>query len=377
MIIDKIYKILLWVYPLILLWVPEELFIINRVLGAAFLALYFLRVGLSAKFPDNRYFKFGLFFFLVIAVSLMVNNAFNFINVNIAVKYVTPLIVVSYAYQFLKASFFRKIFKVYFWVFLGIWLARMVQFRFPVTQVMTMRDELWWGKAVVFGFLYAAFYFGYALVNPEFLSKKKIYKYAFIIPLFLIGGRSLLLGATGCVLIFLMSDMGFRLKRIKWFFYSSIIVALTFSLFIFNYIKDNAFISYVLGSQRSLRKESEDLTLESFSSGRTNIWEVYLDGFSMDQLLFGYGGVYEKSGYSLHNDFLEMFFYYGILAFIGYLVFFYKVYFKVTLASSNYMLFGLYAFIQIQMLFNPFTATMSTIYFLLIFIWINKVDVKV
>ena len=176
MIIDKIYKVLLWVYPLILLWVPKEYFIINRVLGIAFLALYFFRVGLSAKFPDNKYFKFGLFFFSIITISLILNNSFNLINVNIAVKYVTPLIVVSYAYQFLKASFFQKIFKVYFWVFLGIWLVRMAQFSFPVTQIMALRDQLWWDKAVIFGFLYAAFYFGYALVAPEFLAKKKIYK---------------------------------------------------------------------------------------------------------------------------------------------------------------------------------------------------------
>ena len=377
MIIDKIYRILLWVYPLILLWVPEELFILNRLLGVAFLALYFLRVGLSAKFPDNKYFKFGLFFFAIITISLILNNSFNLINVNIAVKYVTPLIVVSYAYQFLKASFFRKIFKVYFWIFLGIWLVRMIQFSFPITQIMTLRDDLWWEKAVIFGFLYAAFYFGYALVNSEFLSKKKIYKYIFLIPLFFIGSRSLLLGATSCGLIFLMSDLGFRLKRVKWFFYTSITVAVTFSLFIFNYIKDNAFISYVLGSQRSLRKQNEELTLESFSSGRTSTWEIYLDGLSFEQVLFGYGGVYEKAGVSLHNDFLEMFFYYGILAFIGYLIFFYRIYFKVAFSSLSYMFFALFAFIQIQMLFNPFASTMSTLYFLLIFIWINKTYAKV
>lgn len=377
MIIDKIYLILIWVYPLILLWVPEEFFIINKFIGGAFIVLYLLRAGLSAKFPDNKYFMFGLFFFAITAVSLIINNSFNLNNVNTAAKYVVPIIVASYAYQFLKASFFRKIFKVYFWIFLGIWLVRMIQFSFPLDQIMILRDDIWWEKSVIFGFLYSAFYFGYSLVNSEFLSKKKIYKYVFIIPLFFIGSRSLLLGATTCVLIFLMSDLGFRLNIIKSFFLTSITVAVTYSLFIFNYIKNNEFISYVLGSQRSLSRESQDLTLESFSSGRTNILEDYFDGFSINQLLFGYGGVFENSGYSLHNDFLEIFFYYGLLAFIGYLIFFYRIYFKLSFSSLSYMLFALFTFILIQAFFNPFASTMSALYFLLIFIWINKTYAKV
>lgn len=377
MIIDKLYKILLWVYPLILLWIPVGFFIINKVLGVAFLVLFFVRVGFKANLPENKYFRFALFFFLVISLSLLLNNSFNLINVNIAVKYVTPLIVVAYAFQFLNASFFIKLFKVYFWIFFGIWLVRMIQFNFPLTEVMSIRDQLWWDKAVIFGFLYAAFYFGYAMLSPKFLSKKRFYKYIFLMPLFFIGSRSLLIGAASCILVFLLSDIGIKLKRIRVLFYTMVVTGVTFSLFIFNYIRDNAFISYVLGSQRSLKRKSEDLTLDSFSSGRTNVWEIYLDGFSMDQLLFGYGGVYEKSGYSLHNDFLEMFFYYGILAFVGYLIFFYKIYLKVSLESVNYMFFALFTFIQIQMLFNPFASTMSTLYFLLIFVWINKVYAKV
>lgn len=377
MIIDKGYKVLIWIYPLVLLWIPEDYFIINRLLGVAFLALYFLRVGLSIKYPNNRYFKFALFFFGVISLSLILNNSFNLINVNIAVKYITPLVVVAYAHQFLKFPFFRSLFKVYFWLFLGIWFIRMVQFNLPFTRVMVIRDELWWGKAVVFGFLYGAFYFGYALLKPRFLSKNKWYKYLFLIPLFFIGSRSLLLGGVSCFLVFVLSDLGIGLKKIRIFFYTSIILGISLSLFIFNYIRDNAFISYVLGSQRSLKRGGEELTLDSFSSGRTSVWEIYLEGATVEEFLFGYGGVYEKAGVSLHNDFLEMFFYYGILAFLGYLFFVYKVYLRASLKSSNYVFFSLFAFILIQMLFNPFASTMSTLYFLLIFVWLNKTHAKV
>ncbi len=376
MIIDKVYKIILWIYPLVLLWVPEELFVINRVLGVSLLGLYFIRIVLSPTKPDNIYVKFGLFFFSVILISLILNQSFNFININIAVKYVTPLIVAAYAFQFLKPIFFFKLFRAYMFIFIGIWLFRMVQFGFPLTRVMSMRDELWWEKAVVVGFLYAAFYFGYFLTHPYFLKPKHYRKYLFLLPLFFIGGRSLVIGAACCLFVFMLTDLKVTLKKIKFIFLIGITSGVSFSFLIFNYIKNNAFLSYILGSQRSLNID-EELTINTFSSGRTDVWGIYFDGVSYEQVLFGYGGLYEKAGISLHNDFLEMFFYYGILAIIGYLFFFYKVYLSPALKSTNYMFFALFTFLQIQVLFNPFTSTMSTVYFLLIFVLLNKVHAKV
>ena len=376
MIIDRVYKILLFIYPLVLLWVPEELFVINRVLGVSFLALYFLRIALSPKKPNNIYVKFGLFFFILITLSLFLNDSFNLINVNISVKYVTPLIVSAYAFQFFKPNFFIKLFKFYLFIFIGIWFFRMIQFGFPLTRVMSLRDELWWEKPVVVGFLYAAFYFGYFLTHPQYLRPRHYLKYVLLFPLFFIGGRSLILGAASCLIIFVLTDFKIRLKKIKTFFITAIISGVIFSITVFDYIKDNEFLSYILGSERNL-KSNKELTLDTFSSGRTNVWSIYFDGISYEQVLFGYGGVYEKAGVSLHNDFLEMFFYYGILAISGYLFFFYKIYLKPSLQSENFMFFCLFAFIQIQVLFNPFTSTMSTVYFLLIFVLFKKVYAKV
>lgn len=370
--IDKIYKILLFIYPPIILWVPEAFFIVNRVLGVSLLALFIIRFMLTTKSVGNVYYRYGLVFGFFIIISLFVNQSFNLVNVNIAVKYITPLIVGAYAYQFLDYRFFIKLFKFYFWFFLIVWFLRFAQFGFPLSSMMSMRDEVWWEKAVVFGFFYAAFYFGYALTNPSFLARKKVYKYIFIMPLFLIGSRSLIIGGAICVLIFVFNDLQINQKRIKQFFFAGIVGSLVFSLFIFDYIKNNEFLKFVLGSERSLKRENEELTLDSFSSGRTDVWNVYSDNISFEQILFGFGGVYEKAGVSLHNDFMEMFFYYGILMFIVYVAFFYKIYVIKAFKSVNYMFFAFYAFIQIQVLFNPFTSTMSSLYFLLLVVWMDK-----
>ncbi len=359
-------------YPPIILWMPEEYFIINRLLGVSLLVLFIFRMAFEKEISSNIYLKFAIVFTALITISLLVNQSYSLINVNIAVKYITPLIVAAYAHQFLKYHFFVKFFKFYFWLFLGIWLFRFIQFELPFFSIMTIRDQVWWGKPVLFGFLYAAFYFGNTLTSPYFMGRKKVYKYIFLTPLFLIGGRSLFLGASICFLVFLLSDLGIRQKKIKQLFIVGLTVTLFFSLVIFEYIKNNPILKFILGSERSLKRESEELTLNTFSSGRTDVWGVYLANTSFEQVVFGFGGIYDKAGVSLHNDFFEMFFYYGFLSFIVFLIFFYKVYLVNAWRSVNYIFLAFYAFVQIQMFFNPFTSTISAIYFLLIVVWFNK-----
>src|SRR5690606_36654696 len=104
------------------------------------------------------------------------------------------------------------------------------------------------------------------------------------------------------------------------------VAAISYS-FLFKYIINNDFLTRLLSSERDLNVGGE-ISLSTFSSGRTNIWNSYINNFDPFDLLFGYGGINLDIGFSLHNDFLEVFFFYGILAFLVFVVIVYNIYLK-------------------------------------------------
>lgn len=363
--LDKLFKFLLIIYPPIMLWNPEELFIINRIIGISFIAIFLLK---TLTIKNSSIDKLGLIilsFISLIFISTVVNNSFNLINVNISTKYISPFIIGYYSLRYIKAKFLQKYFIFYFWFFFIVWLIRFAQFSFPFSTVTSIRDELWWGKAVVFGFLYAVFYFGYVLIKQNTSKKFQRRKYLLAVPLLFMGSRSVILGAMLIFLIYFLSDLKISSKKIKLGLVYSLLIGVFSYSFLFEYILGNDILAGFLGSEMDLRS-GNDVTMSSFSSGRTDVWDLYLQSFSLIDLFFGYGGLNFDIGFSLHNDLLEMFFFYGIFGFVIFLLLVYNIYLKPGFQSKNPLRIVILFFILFQLFFNPFSSTMSAIFFVML-----------
>ena len=132
--IDNIYKILLIVYPLIAIWVPEEYQIINKVIGISFIILFLIKVAFILEYKRNVYFIYGLLFGILITVSIIINNTSSINNWGVAAKYIAPLMVGAYSYQFIGNKFLKKLFTFYFYIFFLIWLFRFIQLDFHLPE---------------------------------------------------------------------------------------------------------------------------------------------------------------------------------------------------------------------------------------------------
>lgn len=81
---------------------------------------------------------------------------------------------------------------------------------------------------------------------------------------------------------------------------------------------------YLANNYNVIWTDKYNSSIESGGSGRTEIWTqafTLLGGSSLLTLLFGHGhnAVFQNIGFSAHNDFLEVLFDYGIIAFILYI----------------------------------------------------------
>lgn len=370
---NKFFKAILYTYPPILMWMPEGT-VVNELWGMSFIALFLLKLLSAKKLKPNSYFRFALLFAGMISISMLINWSFAGYNLSIAAKYLAPLFAAAYAYQFIESDYLKRLFAFYFWFFMGIWFIRFAQSGFPFLQIMELREEIWWGKPVVFGFLLTGFYFAYCMSSESVVNKKKVFKYLFALPSFFIGSRSSMIAIGIILIIFILSDLHISHRKIKRGFFFIFFSSLFLTGFIFNKIKDNPILEEALGSSRDVRSDNVDVSIDSFSSGRTLIWDAYINRISFGQIIFGFGGIHPDIGYVLHNDVLEMFFFYGIFTLIIFLYFLWQVYLKNALHSKDIFVFCLYIFVQIQLLFNPFTSSMSCVFFLLIVVWndLNK-----
>ncbi len=363
--LDKIFKFLLIIYPPILLWNPEELFIINRIIGGAFIGIYIMKLIFRQK---QTFYKIDYIVYLLLFVFLLstiINNSLNIINLNISTKYLTPLIIGTYSLYYIDKTFLSKYFKGYFWFFLIIWFVRFAQFGFPFRSVTILREEMWWDKVAVFGYFYVVFYFGFLFIKQNLKQNIKLIKYIYALPLFLMGSRSIILGTLLIFTVYIFTDLKITAKKVKTYLFSTIIIGvLTYSA-LFQFIMNNRALSNFLGSYRDLNT-GDEATLSTFSSGRTEIWTHYFDQFEFANTYFGYGGLNTEIGFSLHSDFLEMFFFYGIFAFILFVIIVFNIYIKKGLQSENPIRVALLFFILLQFFLNPFSSTMTASFFIIL-----------
>ena len=363
--LNNTFKFLLLIYPPILIWNAEEFFILNRVIGITFILLFIIKVVTEKFVVDSKLAKLIFLFLFFILLSSVVKNSFNLINMNILIKYISPFLIGFYTLNYIESKFIKRFITIYFWFFFFTWLIRFAQYGFPFTSVTLIREELWWGKPVVFGLLYSAFYIGYIFIRQETNHKINIIKYLFALPMLFMGCRSVILGAMLILVIYVLNGLRISLRNIKIAILSTIIIGAIANSFLFEYINSNPFLSTFLGSEMDL-SAAKEATISSFSSGRTDVWSLYISKFELINIVYGYGGLNFDIGFSLHNDLLEIFFFYGIIPLIIFLVLLYKVYLEEGIKTENALRCALMFFIILQLLFNPFSSTMSASFFIIL-----------
>jgi hypothetical protein len=363
--LNNIFKFLLIIYPPILIWNEEQFFVINRIIGISFILLFLLKFLIEKQVVDRKLAILISVFFVFVLISTIVNNSFNLINLNIMIKYITSFIVGYYTLCYVENKFIKLFFNYYFWLIFFTWLIRFAQYGFPFTSVTLIREELWWGKPVVFGLLYSIFYVGYILINQDETTKFRILKFLLAIPMLFMGSRSVIIGGVFILIVYLLKGLNFKPRNIKISVFLILLIGSIANTFLFEFISANEFLSNFLGSEKDLTGGNE-ATLSSFSSGRTDVWSLYIDRFELINLFFGYGGLNFDIGFSLHNDLLEIFFFYGIFSIISFVILLYYVYLREGIKSQDTLRTALMFFIVLQFLFNPFSSTMSASFFVIV-----------
>ena len=363
--LNNIFKFLLIVYPPILIWNEEQFFVINRIIGISFIILFLLKFLFEKQVVDRKLAILISVFFVFVLISTIVNNSFNLINLNIMIKYITSFIVGYYTLCYVENKFIKLFFNYYFGLIFLTWLIRFAQYGFPFTSVTLIREELWWGKPVVFGLLYSIFYVGYILINQNETTKFRILKFLLAIPMLFMGSRSVIIGGIFILVVYLLKGLNVRPRNIKISVFLILLIGSIANTFLFEFISANEFLSNFLGSEKDLTGGNE-ATLSSFSSGRTDVWSLYIDRFELINLFFGYGGLNFDIGFSLHNDLLEIFFFYGIFSIISFVILLYYVYLREGIKSQDTLRTALMFFIVLQFLFNPFSSTMTASFFVIV-----------
>jgi O-antigen ligase len=124
-------------------------------------------------------------------------------------------------------------------------------------------------------------------------------------------------------------------------------------------------------SEENAKYEDKEITQSNISSGRTDIYQYYLDEVSFSNFLQGNGIAYfntiKKFDIRLHNDFLEFFFSFGLIGFCCFIYFIiYKLFISTIISKQGVekqFLIGLLVFFIGLSLFTSIMDYQNIIYF--------------
>lgn len=377
---------LILIYPFYLFVFTKDDLLFNRIWGGVIL-LYIIShvfsviINLRKKNID-LFFKTAITLLFTMSLSLIVNSRVTFIDTYQVIKLTTVFFVASILYQYmniniktLKIIYYLSFF--YLIIFLLAILLRLFFYNINIIDIIKYRDDIWFNRPVIFAFFYSSFLFLFIYISFLF-NKNKYLKYIFFFPFFILGARSVLFGSLIILIIFFLND--FTRLSSKFITYISTFLIIVSAIIIYSdfdtIYTQNETIRSIIGSERdNVSGENTDYSINSFSSGRYEIINIYIDDFKPYKFFFGEGGLNLTINIGNHNEFLDYFFMYGIFALIAYLWFYiYKILFNLFLDKSiknrkiNALIYGYVLFALLQSLTNPFTPTLSTIYFFLIII---------
>lgn len=325
----------------------------------------------------NFFYKTAILLGLSMLISIMVNQKSNWLDYYAISKYTLAFFVAGVFYnQPFDLQLLNKFFKLnrlYLIVFSLVIFIRLLTFGFNPQQIIINRDLIWFERPVFFAFFYSVYALAF-LLEAVLYNKYKYWKYLVFIPPIFLGARSVVIGFFIVFLIISLSDL--TKSNIKRVFRISVVVsALSIFYVVYNatnlYNKNSLFFQ-VLASESDANRRA-DYNVNTFSSGRLSILEHYTANFEFEKIFFGLGGLDDKYGIGLHNDFLDLFFQYGIFTFI---IFLYLYIFKIILPLLRFkiynklkiFLFALVLFYLLQSFFNPFISTLTSIYFFVLII---------
>jgi len=381
----KVLYFLLLIYPFFGLLIAKEDLLVNRIWGIAVILLALIII-LSETLHDsgkfNVFYQGGVLISFFMLLSILINQRLGWVDFYSVIKFNLAFFIggIIYNQEFtikgLKLLF--RLNRAFLILFLAIIISRIIQFNVNVFSIASVREQLWFGRPVYFAFFYSAFALMFIFESYVF-GKFKYLKYLVFVPVIFFGARSVLFGFMVVLITLILSDI-FGVSRkhlIRFGFIASVIVVIYFAFnFSDIYNADNPY-SYIVASQADAKRGAE-FNFDTFSSGRVGIIKHYTGNFHIEKIFFGLGGVDSKIRLGLHNDFLDLFFLYGIFALAGFIYFFlYKI--LIPILKVDYypelgnLLIALVVFILIQNLTNPFIITVTSLYFFILLITIIKV----
>ena len=359
-----LFKFLLLIYPPFVLWSQGGMLLINQIIGGAIGLIIACIWLLKKRLPSTATSRDAMAFGISILISFALSN-WSSINLIVLVKYFTALLVITFSNQYLSAEFLSKILRFLFFFMLVVIVGRTLTFG-DIGTIMLVRDSLWWGKPVLFAQMYLPGMLHY-LHRTRQSKNYYIRMLGAVSILGLFGSRAILL-----VALFIITFESFRLLRIPRIVYllTSLTVVL-FGVYNFdqglNYATVNTELLSVIGSQRDLAGISE-VTINSLSSGRLQILEAYVADYDLWQFLFGRGGISPAIGFSTHNDFLDVLFFYGFPSLLLFLKFFWRSVLHPLFSSGTLTLIT----ILVIETFNPVFTSATYLYILLLVSYISK-----
>lgn len=384
--IKLFFYLLILVYPFYLFVFTKDDLLFNRIWGAIILVYIFGHVIFELlkikKSKPNPFFTVAFFLFLTISLSTFVNGRFNFDDIYQIIKLPTVFFVTSLLYQYITIE--KKTLKIIYYlsfiylvIFTLVILLRITTYNIDIAEIIRYRDEIWFNRPVIFALFYASFLFLFIYLSYIF-NKNKYLKYIFFLLFFILGARSVLFGSIVILLTLLFID--FTKLSAKFIKITTTLLIIISFLFIYSnfdeFYTQNETLRKIIGSERdNILDEKDDFSIYTFSSGRLDIINFYIKEFEAYKFFFGEGGFNQNIRIGTHNELLDYFFMYGIFALISYFWFYiYKILFVQLLGKNiinrkfDTLIFGFVLFALLQSLTNPFTPTLSTIYFFIIFV---------
>jgi len=343
---DVLLNLIFAIYIILILFRTENADVYRSILGiSVILALFIFLRDLKKEFKYskkriiNRLHLYTLSFSFIILISILFSKEINGDKFIALLRYISPLLIAAAfsSYYIDDIENQKKLFSILsgiLFVFFVASIIRLSLVRFNISDLMLERRYLWDEKMHTLGQMYAGIIillFTISVVN----KLPRWHLFFFSIPILSIGARSVMIGTFIFLVIYFFEEIR-RSKFRKLLFFLFLGGVLSYLGYISDFSNLQHTFLRVFASEGDLIVNNQNITIDSFSSGRLSIWSSYLSIFTLSNFLLGTGLLYYDSqpliNFRLHNDLFESFFSFGLVGFI-FIVYF--LYYKFIIKSIN------------------------------------------
>lgn len=347
-------------------------------LSIVMIGLLVLKHLSSNEYKKTNFFEFAALILLIpMLISVFMSNEITLLKFIVLLKYLTPLLFGAIAFQIVPINetsirYFYRLSGFFVLICFSLVLYRLSLVDFNPLELILKRDFIWYEKSHIIAQLYAAvgiMFFYFAMIK----RKHTLLKYIVFLPIFTMGVRSVILGLLMFISINAYTALSKKIKLLL------LLISLVCGLLFIQNL-DLSVVQQFTSSEQDIVKENQNVTLETFSSGRTIIIDYYMTTFEGINLFFGTGMQYLESftefQFRLHNDFLEFFFSFGLFGLsmmifaIWYSVIF-KLYNAVAKDEKGFMI-GFISYFFVVSFTNGILDYQSTLYLFVMLAFIYK-----